>query len=309
MSEKTNLLRSLSLVLPILVVILVSGCINTGNDQNTVSFGDGVVILGWEPDFSSVESGEPVKLFLKIQNQGEVNADNVEADVIGIDPSKWGLYDSKYDFGTLVAPDATTNTPGEVKTHYYTGMTAPDMPAGTSFTFEPIARVSYDYKTIAQKPITVVDADELRRIIQQGKTIPSKDTVYTAGPLSVEIRTGNYAKTQNVNDPFPVYISITNKHWEDGGSVVSGGSYSATGLDYPVKVKVDMPSGGGTFSGDKCSSSGVWVDLWQGKTAEITCELEVEPADSGTRVDRLISVELDYRYQIDATTSITVSGK
>jgi hypothetical protein len=305
MSGKAILTR-VSLILPILVVVFVSGCVQ----QDTgITFGDGVVIQGWQPDFSSVEAGEPVKFFLKIQNQGEVDAENVESNIIGIDPDKWGLSVGEHDFGTVVAPDSATNTPGEVKTHYYTGMTAPDMPAGTSFTFEPIVRVSYDYKTIAQKPITVVDVEELRRLIQQGRSIESKDTVYTSGPLSVEIRTGNFVKTQEVDDPFPVYIVVTNDLWESGGSVIRGGGFSApSDFDYPIQLKVDMPSGGGTVTGDKCTSTGSWIDLWQGKTAEITCQIEVDPADPGTRVERLISVELDYRYQVDSTTAVTVTG-
>ena len=82
---------------------------------------------------------------------------------------------------------------------------------------EPIVRVSYDYKTIAQKPITIVDINELRRLIQQGETLQSKSTTYTAGPLSIEIKTGDFVKTQSTDPTLPVYIAVTNDLWESGG--------------------------------------------------------------------------------------------
>jgi hypothetical protein len=310
----TIVLKKLLLILSIITVIYVSGCIG-GSTDNTL--GNGVVIQGWQPDFSSVESSEPIKFFLKVQNQGETLAENVVATIMGIDTREWGLSSNKYEFGDMRAPDTATNTPGEVKTYYYTGLTAPKLPKGTSFTYEPIVRVTYDYKTISQKPITVVDVNELRRLIQQGETIPSKDTVFTAGPLSVEIRTGNYVKTQKADDPFPVYIVITNDLWESGGSVVKrdGHSTPPQGYDYPIKMKVNLPSSGWgsgqggirVTGGDKCSGE-QWIDLWQGKTAEITCELQVDPAPENARIDRLITVELDYSFQLDSKTAVTVTG-
>lgn len=293
MSDKTHLLK-LSLLLPVLAVVFVSGCI--GGDGDSITFGSGVAIQGWQPDFTSLESWEPVKFYLKIQNQGESIAENVEATIMGIDPDEWEIRDSEHDFDTLAAPDRVTNTPGETKTHYYNG-NAPGLPDGTSFTFEPIVRVSYDYKTIAQKPITIVDTEELRRLIQQGATLPSKETTYTAGPLSVEIRTGNYVKTQE--DPeLPLYIVVTNVLWESGGSVA--------GYDYPIRIEFDMPTGGGTIK--DCNTDNDWVYLWQGKTAEISCTLQVDAAPENTQVERLISAEIYYRYQVDSRTSVTVTG-
>ena len=69
-------------LLPVLLVfvLLVSGCTSGGGGT-----GPGVVILNFEPDFSSVESQDDVKLYLKIQNQGGMEAKEVEAELTGID--------------------------------------------------------------------------------------------------------------------------------------------------------------------------------------------------------------------------------
>ena len=66
-----------------------------------------------------------------------------------------------------------------------------------------------------------------------------------------------------------------------------------------------MPVGGGTLT---CNTENDWVDLWQGKTAEISCELDVDEASENTQVERLISIDLSYRFQVDSRTSVTVTG-
>jgi hypothetical protein len=291
-------------VLPIITIILISGCI--GPLAPSQPTGKGVVIQEWVPDFSQVNSAEPVKLQLKVQNIGDSKAENVEAEIIGIDVEKEWNGNKIKDLGDLQKPDYVSNTPGESKTEEWR-LTAPKLPKGTDFEYEPIIRVSYDYITIAHKPITLVDRDELRRIIQQGKSLPSKPTTSSAGPLSVEIRTGDYVKTAKIDDPFPIYILITNDLWESGGSVIPKTGWGTTEKDYPVKVTIKTPEGTTLISSEKCSTTGVEIDLWQGKTAEITCEVKIDTPPE-YRQEKLIEVKLDYRYYIDASTKIKVIG-
>ena len=291
-------------------VVLVSGCTDTG-----VAFGNGVVITGFESDMGTmaVESRDEVSLLLRVQNQGEVDAYDVEARLIGIDLNEWNAYfgsSERQDLNNLLAADPVTNTEGQTKTAQW-DLEAPDLPAGTDFTYEPVVRVFYDYQTKANKPVTLVDVDELKRIIQQGRSIPGEATQSSAGPLSVEIRTGDFVKTQNYDDPFPLNIFITNLMWESGGSVVEGaglGGFYYEDYQYPVRVKITLPDGMSLEgTGQGCSTSGETINLWKGKSAELTCEVRItNPPEY--RVDKLIQVELDYRYFIDASTTIKVIG-
>jgi hypothetical protein len=224
--------------------------------------------------------------------------------------------------GNLIPYDPVTQTPGETKSVQFQNLQAPLLSKGTSFTYEPTVRVSYDYSTVAQKPVTLVDRNELVRIQQQGKTLPSKPTTYTSGPLSVEITMGNFVRTSGqlgfggqTYDIFPVQIKIVNNLWESGGSVTPQGfggiGFRGIGeFDYPVLVKVIPPSGTNfVFSGfgDDCSSFQFTVELFQGRQAEITCELEVTSPPT-FKTESLIQVELDYRYFVDAVTQINVQG-
>ena len=309
--EKTHL-KMLVMALPLVAVILVSGCVGGGS----ISGGNGVIILDFKPDFTNVYSQDSAKLQLRVQNQGQVMARNVDATIANLDSTEWNFNNLFSDnLGDLLPYDSITNTPGAIKTKEW-GLEAPDLPKGTTYTYEPIIKVSYDYKTTATKPITIVDEDELRRIIQQGKSLPSKATTTTAGPLSVEARTGDYVRTSDTDgqshDVFPLYIKITNTRWESGGTLINdglnsfGASFGET-YDYPVSITLTPPSGVSSVnSDDVCTGTGI-KDLWQGKDTEITCEFRVtNPPEF--RQERMFTIELEYRYQTEKSTSITVTG-
>jgi hypothetical protein len=304
--------KSLFLLLPLAAVVFVSGCLGPSDG---VSYGKGVAITGFESDLGAlaIESGDDVGLLLKVQNQGEVDALDVEAQIIGIDLDEWGTGFTWTDterLNDLKAADPVTNTEGQTKTAQW-DLEAPELPRGTEFTYEPRVRVFYDYETKAVKPITLVDVAELRRIIQQGKTLPGESTRSSAGPFSIEIKTGDFVKTQDYDDPFDLNVIITNDLWESGGSVIEGSGYfGGFGFDqfqYPVKITITLPEGMSLESSDECSTSGAWVNLWKGKSKEMTCSIRIDDPPE-FRQEKLIQVELEYRYFIDATTTIKVVG-
>ncbi len=320
--------KSLSVLL-VLAAVLVSGCTLPG--AGTTGTGKGVAILEFTSDFSSIQSGEPVQLQVKVQNQGEVKAINTRAELTGIDVSQWGgTFGASFtinEFGDLLPYDKETNTPGSIRTKAWKLM-APDQPKGINQLYTPIVKVSYDYKTSAQKLVTIVDEAELRRILQSGGTLPGKSATFSSGPLSIEITTGNYEKTTaerfGFGNLFPVQIRITNT---GGGMVVPPGtgtglyggsfasSYFGDVMNYPVGVRVTPPSGtsfasltGGFGGFDDCSTGTVTKEMWKGQEAVITCELSVNTPPT-YREDRPLLVEVFYRYQVEASTPLQVFGQ
>ena len=314
----------LLLALPIVAIIVASGCTTT-----TTGIGNGVTIMEFSPDFPSVQSGDPVQLQVRFQNQGEVKAYNVVAEITGIDTQQWGgTFGSSFtnaEFGELVPFDKETNTPGSIRTKIWQ-LTAPDQPKGINTPFTPIVKISYDYKTSAQKLIWIVDADELRRITQSGSTLPTETQTFSSGPLSVVITTGNYEKTTadrfNRDNLFPVQITITNT---GGGYVVPAGtgssfyggafssSYFGDVFNYPVGIKVTPPQGtsfvstGGFGGSDDCSTGVVTRELFKDQSVVITCELSVDSPPT-YRESRPLQVDAFYRYQTEKTTSLQVFG-
>ena len=297
-------------------ILFVSGCTTT-----TGGTGPGVVITAWEPELASIFSNDEIDFLLKVENQGQSRARNVVAEITNIDTTEWGsFFQQQLQLGDLLPADPVTGTPGETKSDQFENLRAPILSKGTSFTYQPTVRVSYDYTTTAQKPITIVDSQELIRIKQRGGTLPSSTSTQTSGPLNVQIIMGNFVKTSGTfgsfgqtYDIFPVQIRITNTLFSSGGSVIpkSFGGFGSFGADHPVLVRVTPPSGTSfIFSGfgdEDCSRSQLTIDLFRGQEAEITCELEVTNPPSFLSESQM-QVELDYRYFIDAVTQVTVQG-
>jgi hypothetical protein len=319
--------RAILILIPILIVATTSGCTTWPFGGGAIS-GNGVVITGWEAELGSIFSGERLDLDLEVQNQGERRARNVVAEIINIDTNEWGSFGfHEKSLGDLIPYDPVTQTPGETKSTQFTNLIAPELPKGSSFVYEPTVRVSYDYTTTAQKPITIVDKQELVKIQQQGKTLPNKITEYSAGPIAVDIIMGNFVKTSGTYgygvesyDIFPVQIKITNMLWESGGTVTAKGAGFLTGgtgygfwdeLDYPILIKIKPPAGTNfVYSGYgdyDCSESQFSIDLFKGKDTQVTCELEVTSPPTA-KTESLIQVELDYRYYIDAVAQVAVQG-
>jgi len=288
----------LALVLPLLAVLLMSGCVGQGG----VTVGDGVNINDFSVDFSSIDSGEKVTLYLKVSNSGTTEAENVKVELAGIDPREWRGKTSE-SLGSLLPVDPQSKTPGETQTRLFE-LNAPSLARGLQVTYEPIAYVSYDYKATAVKAVTLVDIDELRRMVQQGKGPSVKSVSSTGGPIAVEIQAGEFVKTGSSSEAynrFPLYITLTNNKWESGGTVIP--KTGASGDDYPVDVTIELPS---KLSASDCKLHDT-INLWKGKSAEITCDMKVtRPPDM--REDVLVTVNMGYRFQVEASTSITVTG-
>lgn len=307
-------------LLPLLSVLAIVGI--AGCTTPTGGAGPGVVILAWEPELTEVFSNEDVDFLLRIQNQGESRARNVEAEITNIDLNEWGgFFQQNVQLGDMIAADPVTNTPGEVATHQFTDLQAPSLVRGADFTYQPAVRVAYDYTTNARKPITIVDNDELIRIKQQGQSLPSETTQYTAGPLAVQITVGDFVRTSGgfgdfgqTFDIFPVHITITNSQFGSGGTVIPKGFGGFGGFggerDHPVEIEIIPPPGTNFVHsgfGSDCSTFFNEVDLFKGERAEITCELEVTSPPT-IRTESLIQVNLEYRYFVESLSSITVQG-
>lgn len=294
--------KALLLILPLLAVVAISGCTGTGSSGPT--FGNGITILNWEPTSSSLESDDNLQLRLRIQNQGELTAKDVSAVVTGIVPDEWGITLNQANFGDMAPPDRVQNTAGEIKQEIFDAV-APILPKGTSQQFTANVRVFYTYRTTANKLITVVNDEELKRLQDNGKTLSSKDTVSSSGPLKVTINTGKFLKTKDTgfsfSRTFPITIDIQNV----GGGVVS--TQDVPEDDYKVNFVVEIPS---RLDID-CANSGSFfsnvVTLWKGQTATITCNVRISTPPLSSEEDN-IKVVLDYDYYIDSSTTIAVTG-
>ncbi len=290
-------LKLLLLLVPIFAVVAISGC--TGTTGPT--FGNGVTILNWEPTFSSIESGDQVQLRIRVQNQGSMTAEGVTAILSGINIDDWlGETDTK-NLADLNPPNRVQNTEGEIAQETF-DLVAPPLSLGLPAQYTPQIRVFYHYKTNAIKPITIVNENELRRLQDQGKTLPSGDTQTTAGPLKVNVVTGKFIKARTggySSNTFPITIDIQNV----GGGVVSTLDHPED--DYLVDINIVEPPG---LSIVDCGNFDMHqVQLWKGQTASITCNMHIDQLPFSSQ-EETVNLILEYNYYIDRSTTITVTG-
>ena len=66
--------------IPVLIVLLVSGCIST-----SIETGNGVIIKNYDVGFSDVYSGECVDFDVLIKNTGSIKAEDVFVELVGLD--------------------------------------------------------------------------------------------------------------------------------------------------------------------------------------------------------------------------------
>ncbi len=298
--------KTLALIIPIALVLLVSGCTTSGGSSGP---GTGVSIVSFQPDLSSISSGESLKLHAQIKNNGVATAENVKAVIAGIDPTEWQGDLSEKFFGQLKGFDIETSTEGSPATIVWPNLKAPQLGSGTLQTYRPQLRVTYDYKTTANLPITFVNRDELRRLRAEGKSLPTGSLTSSAGPLRVDIRTGQFVKTTTTGEgdnTFQVNIKVYNS---GGGSVVPGTFTSGQDFDNPVRITLKEPAGTSitSFGGGQGCVSGDLVEGLRGQEWEISCLMEVTDPPA-SQVGRTMTVELDYTYLLTQETQVSVTG-
>ncbi len=297
------------------IVILASGCTNIGLGGEGVS-GNGIVITNFEPTLSNIQSDDEVVLHLEVQNTGDAIG-MAAAELIGIYTQDWNVFNTEQLIGELLPADEEAGTEGQLGTLYWR-LRAPELQRGEKRTYEPIARMFYSYETRIIKPITFLTSEELRRAVQNGEALPSEPAVVSAGPLSVDVRTGEFVRTKDdwEQSYFPIEIRIQNT----GGGLIAG-------ENYPIGIEVINPPGT-IFRGD-CPrmSQTEWMTfdsqllpagltrpispkaiyLWDGKETTVTCELKVVNPPQ-YRESRELKVVLKYIYYQDAKIPITVTG-
>ncbi len=291
-------------------VIITSGCVGQQQGGGT---GPGLVIQAFEPDLAAVESLDNVRLRFRIENSGGEEARFVLARLIGINPVEWNIpTGTDIQLGNFLPANPSFGTAGTEKTDFYE-LIAPVLPEGQRITYNPILRVYYNYRTTVTQPITLVTEEELRRLSQEGESLPTGITTVSGGPLLVTVKTGNLIKAttaSGIPKLFPVTIRIENT---GPGSLARNPFSPAVLNDDSVLVSIRLPPGLVFSPNSDCQAFdqsfgfGNERQLFRGRDLEITCEILITnpPVVAESRV---IIVSLDYDYFVDSTTQITVKG-
>ena len=324
-------------VLSILFVIAVSGCISPQAQSG------GVTIEAFTTDLqvSEIYSGEPVAFQLKFRNTGSVRAENVFAELFGLDeswccelvgisnegpwtsskeklPNEEGCRYSGQGL-SLLPPDPQAGTSGETSTCTWSYRT-PSIPKNLpSVPFTPTVRLYYTYKTIVSELITFGSHQDLRAVQNTGGTLPVSTTSSTASPISLSLQTKSPIRFWTSGDgtgevTFSVVIDINNA---GGGMACASDSGLFKSCKLPVggegsknKIILKITPGSGLQLQGECSDfvGGKIITLWKGESNSISCDVKATGLEQTGSVQRTITVEASYEYAIDSSITIRIVG-
>lgn len=279
-------------VLLLSLVILISGCTTGGTGG-----GAGVVIESFEPDFTSVFSGEQVTFHIKLKNTGSVSSGQGKVLLLGLEEWQTGTSaGTDCPLNPLLAPEPAFGTSGQTQICEITRK-APVVPQGIPVTYQATARVTYGYGSSFVKTINIGSQEELRRIQTGGGALPSETTSASTSPIALNVVNKGPIRVFESSVKFPLEITVTNV----GGGVVCKDNNCDTPANWN-NLRIRTRVGGQEES--ECSRD---LTLFRGQSNTITCSVEIQKPQSGGIIQKTIEVTSSYSYFYDSTIPIKVN--
>lgn len=273
----------------LVAIVTLAGCI-----QQAGVAGEGVVFVSLDVSPEQTESGALVFVSAIVQNQGEVIADNVFVQILGL-PDTWGIDgisdettpdERKQSIGKLLPADPARGLPEGQQGIVIWQLTAPTKQTLT--VYDGVTRLTYDYNTTVEATVRGVTLNYFRQTGELGGIRTSSQTL---GPLQVTIRVPSaILSPQSTN--LPIQFEIQNT----GGGRAFDGAADATPTDQALD-RISVRTEGDL----NCNPQ--TVQIIQGKGL-LSCSVAITDIDTLKDVDaRLI---LLYHYFFDKSFSVTV---
>lgn len=306
------------ILIPILAIVLVSGCTIPGLENLSVgqtagTAGNGLEITSFTADPSTVFSGSSVRLIMEVENQGGTTVEN-DKDMVyltGSNFDSWGGTTYTHFDKTMKSSDVVRDIPADTK-RFSWSVRAPTLTAGQTRTDTFIGRVYHDYQTSANGNVWVYSESEAEAARTSGRPLYTPSFTYTKGPVGLSVSVSPTPVILYSGEAtFTLYIKLSNLAT---GTIYHTGSVTyATGSE---SVKIDPSqdqlnwvnvavTGSDLTLGDGCTGD---QELVAGKEATLVCEVTVNSAPD-TFKSYALDVTVSYGYFTERTVSVTVQGK
>lgn len=284
------------IVFLLIVVVSLSGCTLLGIPQapgpGVIGPGTkGVVITGFSPDVTTVETGTPIVFTLTVHNKGERKAENVGAQLFGIvSGPEWDVKELIGLPTTLDGVDTARGFEGEAGSAQWEAK--PKVSKAVDVDYTVVARVFYRYSTISSSLVRVATTEYLRSIGGRPEQFGLVSSKTTEGPLSVTVKmwapvvvTGT--KTTRVQ------FEITN----------TGGGRVFSDVPKAIPAIADLDRVTISTSGPlTCPSSAKLVN----NRAVITCDLDITLVGEQGFVEQQFELIINYNYFVDQSATVKV---
>ena len=304
--------KALVLVL-VAAVMFSSGCLEgiLGGGE-TIGTGYGVIVETYEPDFSNIETGDNFDLYFEVLNNGGSDSTNTYAHLYDWHESK------NLNIGTLSSPDELAGLPGDLYDGVFDLKAPGDLPEGVVYTYTPKVRLMYKYKTTASTIVPALKKDEYKRLKERNQlNVPPVTTDVSKGPIGVSVAAKSPVIIDNVDDDsldLRINLELLGRgtvYNHSLGTTVMKVDTNQTDMVFLKIRDADGIVGAWNDGTNQCpaygNANGVYIDMRRGKTAVYSCELNVSDFTATKNIP--ITIEIDYNYFEDFSTSVTVTGE
>ena len=302
----------------LLLAVLLAGCIGQGGKQ--VIAGNGVIIKSFSPDFEEVRSGEAITLSAMVENVGEADATDVAIELFGLNLGgrEWNLIsgDNPQKLSVLRKADPSLNLPGESYEFSWNLRTPQNLKVDNTYTAD--MRVYYKYSTSSVSTLRFLTYDYLKSLpSEQFESVKGtsgvKQSQVSGAPITVSMTVGKRPLiVYEDGDTFSLQIIVSNVG--SGNAFNSSAQYpgypdgstlSSDDLYYvDVNIDTDLNVDCSPVLGSPKSGS---LRLTRGKSKTMFCTITIpSKAEIGNVRDYSVSVDLNYGYFVDSSTSVNV---
>ncbi len=301
-------------LLPVVLVLLVSGCVQTGGETKIT--GAGLAVVDFSSSVEDVEGmGKTVRISMEVENQGGYTTGDVLACLIGsnfpgkISEQMWSSESPVCQSAKreLYAADPETGAPGGTARFRWI-LKSPWIPYPQERTDEFVGRIFYRYKSQATAKVWVYSEEELRAAKQRGETFSETlETVATPGPVEISLSAKQPIRADD--GYFTLTVTLTNS---GGGTVFDSKNFDFSSETPPkvselnvINLRFDYPES--SLQDEGCDDV---VELRRGETRTISCGFTIKNPETITlKTSFPITVTADYGYYTDSRLEITVRGK
>ncbi|MFH1473284.1 MAG: hypothetical protein ABIE55_00140 [Candidatus Aenigmatarchaeota archaeon] len=307
----------------VLATVLVAGCVGIdipGAGGIGVGAGNGLEIISFTAEPSSVFSGNSVRLIMEIENRGGTTVPSglSKVYITGSNYDAWNGDVASTDYQESIsqemrAEDVVRGVPASTKRVSLT-LTAPPLSPGQTRNDIFIGRVYHDYNTTANGNIWVYGETEAEAARAAGRQIYTPSFTYTKGPVGLSVSVSpTPVVLYGTDNRFTLYIKINNL--ASGtiyhpGSIVYSGNSVGLNMAQINNVSVIINEGTGlSRAGTECTAANLLdQELVAGRELTLVCDFTVNTIPS-TFQSYPFDITVKYGYYTERTTSVTVQGR
>ena len=270
------------------LILLIAGC---------TSGGSGGLSLSMSANPTSIKDTQKSLLTISVQNNGDVDT-KPTISLYGLG-EEWSYDEPSFDW--IQASNKEIGYIAELKKESIFLEYVGDLPKGKAFTFEPSARLCYDYITEASAKVEVYTEEEFYRNNPQQKGISVRQT---KAPIQISIDSKQPLLS---GETLLLDITLSNV---GGGTVTTNGcdKIDYKNIDFKTlntinNLDIELSDGTQCVSIDKNK-----IYLKKGDTAQLTLSCDSAFTTTNPQETKDLVLNIGYSYYIDAKTSITVTG-